>query len=302
MQCYTTRFPVVCCVGWSLYSFRLDIFVLYIFPETLYIHPTIHKNSRQRLVCRALSPFPISLKLFEKPATTKPLYRLNRTLQTLKSNCTKSLRTQIQKKTKPPTSSARQHTDLIDMAPPTNGYQQQAVAAHNVEGGANMAGNGDDGGGGGGTPSICDVFCAAFCKDNPLAEAFGFNQPPDGNTGNNGPHAGGGGGGYPPGGGFAPASYPPAPNAPGGFGGFGGGPAPDSYNNGVPLQPITTQSKHHHDIPPPPVLLQLPPSPFIPPCNAREWGEQQQRVSRRGKLRCAPSRFVCDFAPELRAA
>lgn len=137
----------------------------------------------------------------------------------------------------------RSHTyaDLIEMQPNNGGYQMQAQQAHNVEGGANMAGNGDDGGGG----SICDIFCAAFCKDNPLAEAFGFNQPPE----NNGGGGGGGGGGpnYPGGnyGGGGGGGFAPPPG--GGFAGPPYGGAPDNYNNGgqsMPMQPITSQSKH----------------------------------------------------------
>lgn len=111
-----------------------------------------------------------------------------------------------------------------------------ATTAHSVQGPFN--GNGDDGGGpdSGICGAILAAFCASFCKDNPLAESFGMNQPE--------PAAGGGGGG---GGGGQPArgGYPDhGGGGGGGGGGFasygGGGFAPP---DGILVDPVPAQSK-----------------------------------------------------------
>lgn len=55
---------------------------------------------------------------------------------------------------------------------PVNGHNTQAIGP----------GNGDDGGGGGG--GILALLCGAFCKDNPLGEAFGVNDAAGQNNAN----------------------------------------------------------------------------------------------------------------------
>lgn len=77
----------------------------------------------------------------------------------------------------------------LDFGPSSakNGYET-AAQAHNVEG---VAGNGYDGGGtGGGGDIICGLIttlCGAFCKDNPLGESLGMNQPNGGANANTQP-------------------------------------------------------------------------------------------------------------------
>lgn len=59
----------------------------------------------------------------------------------------------------------------FDTQASSNGYQTAAPPAQ-------FNNTGDEGGGGGGLcDTILSAFCAAFCKDNPLAEQLGFNQP-----------------------------------------------------------------------------------------------------------------------------
>lgn len=59
----------------------------------------------------------------------------------------------------------------LDFGPQTtNGVHATHVTA--VEGAAGI----NDTGGGGDSGGILATFCAAFCKDNPLAEQFGVQQ------------------------------------------------------------------------------------------------------------------------------